>query len=124
MREIDPEEVFSRSGTGTWWPGTTARTRSAVPGRPGPHGGADRERFEPRGLAGAGRPLYTPGDADAQVRLLLGPDARWVGEYYETEETVERPDGTLEVSMPAGRLEWAERLVLRLSGAEVLGPPS
>jgi len=28
------------------------------------------------------------------------------------------------VAMPAGRLEWAERLVLRLSGAaQVLGPP-
>ena len=82
------------------------------------------ERFEPRGLVGAGRALYTRSEADVEVRLRLGPEARWVAEYYETEEELERADGRLEVVLPAGRLEWAERLVLRLSGAaEVLGPP-
>jgi len=82
------------------------------------------EHFEPRGLVGAGRPLYTQGEADVRVRLLLHPEARWVAEYYETEGTQEHPDGNLEAVMPAGRLEWAERLILRLAGAaKVLGPP-
>ena len=125
VREIDPEEILY--AIGNWyvvaWDHRSDEERLFR---------ADRvrtveptgERFEPRGLAGVGRPLYTRGEADAQVRLLLSPDARWVAEYYETEEQLERPGGSLEVVMPAGRLEWAERLVLRLSGAaEVLGPP-
>ena len=126
VREIDPEEIFH--AIGNWyvvaWDHRSDEERLFR---------ADRikaveptgARFEPRGLAGAGRPLYTPGGAEEQVRLLLRPDARWVAEYYETLEEIERGDGGLEVVMPAGRLEWAERLVLRLSGAaEVLGPAS
>jgi proteasome accessory factor C len=124
-REIDPEEVLH--AIGNWyvvaWDHRSNeerlfradRVRSVEP---------TGKRFEPRGLAGAGRPLYTRGEADAEVRLLLGPEARWVAEYYEIERSEERPGGSLEVAMPAGRLEWAERLVLRLSGAaQVLGPP-
>ena len=42
------------------------------------------ERFEPRGLAGAGRALYTPTTEDVPVRLALGPGARWIAEYYAT----------------------------------------
>ena len=39
-------------------------------------------------------------------------------------EQTERAGGHLEVILPAGRLEWVARLVLRLGGeAEVLGPP-
>lgn len=125
VRQIDPEEIFS--AIGNWyivaWDHRSDeervfradRVRTAEP---------TGQRFAPRGLAGAGRPLYSRGEADAQVRLVLRPDARWVAEYYETEEELERDDGCLEVAMPAGRLEWAERLVLRLAGAaEVLGPP-
>ncbi len=125
VRAIDPEEVFH--AIGNWyvvaWDHRSDderlfradRVRAVEP---------TGERFEPRGLAGAGRALYTRSDADARVRLLLAPEARWVAEYYETEEELEHPGGSLEVVLPAGRLEWAERLVLRLSGAaEVLGPP-
>jgi proteasome accessory factor C len=125
VREIDPEEVFS--AIGNWyvvaWDHLSDgerlfradRVHTAVP---------TGARFEPRGLAGAGRPLYTRTADAGEVRLLLAPDARWVAEYYEVEEEVERPDGGLEISMPAGRLEWAERLVLRLAGAaRVLEPP-
>jgi len=125
VRAIDPEEVFSAIGNWyvvAWDHRSDAerlfrvdRVRSVE---------ATREVFEPRGLAGAGRPLYTRTSQDAEVRLLLGPEARWVAEYYEIHEEVERPGGELEVAMPAGRLEWAERLVLRLSGAaRVVGPP-
>jgi len=124
VRDIDPEEIFH--AIGNWYvvawdqlSGEERMFRADRIKRVEPTG----ESFEPRGLAGAGRPLYTPGQDEDQVRLLLGPDARWVAEYYATVEQTERSDGTLEVVMPAGRLEWAERLVLRLSGAaEVLGP--
>ena len=55
--------------------------------------------------------------------LRLGPAARWVGEYYETVRETELDDGRLEVELPAGRLEWLERLLLRLgAGAEVVVP--
>jgi proteasome accessory factor C len=124
-REIDPEEVFV--AIGNWY--VTAfdhrsneerlfradRIRSAEP---------TGDRFQPRGLAGAGRPLYTPTDHDVPVRLVLRPGARWVSEYYQVDEETELEGGDLEVVLPAARLEWVARLVLRLGGdAEVLGPP-
>lgn len=125
IREIDPEEVFSAMGN--WYVAAwdhlsqeerlfrADRIRSVEPT------GAS---FEPRGLAGAGRPLYTPNERDVPVRLRLHPDARWVAEYYETESETELGDGELEVVLPAGRLEWVERLLLRLGGeAEALDPP-
>jgi len=124
-REIDPEEVFS--AIGNWYV-------VAFDHRSGQERlfRADRvrtveetgETFEPRGLRGSGRPLYWPREQDVEIRLVLAPEARWVAEYYETTQQVERGDGWLEVVMPAARLEWAERLVLRLSGAaQVLEPP-
>ncbi len=40
--------------------------------------------FDPRGLEGAGRALYTPTGDDVPVRLRLRPSARWIAEYYAT----------------------------------------
>jgi len=80
--------------------------------------------FEPRGLEGLGRPLYTRTERDVPVRLRLGLGARWVAEYYEVERTAEGPEGTLDVTIPAKDLAWTAKLVLRLAGeAEVLEPP-
>jgi proteasome accessory factor C len=123
-REIDPEEVFF--ALGNWyvvaWDHRSDAERLFR---------ADRihalertgETFERRGLEGAGRPLYTPSDRDVAVRLRLAPDARWVAEYYETSDEIERDDGWLEVSLPAARMEWLERLLLRLgSDVEVIEP--
>ena len=123
-REIDPEEVFF--AIGNWYVAAwdhisneerlfrADRVRSAEP---------TGERFEPRGLPGAGRPLYSPTPRDVGIRLSLKPAARWVAEYYEIDSQVERGDGGLEVVLPASRLEWVARLLLRLSGeAEVLEP--
>jgi proteasome accessory factor C len=123
-RRIDPEEVFT--GLGNWyvvaWDHTAEDERMFR---------ADRvravretgERFEPRGLAGAGRPLYTRSTEDVQVRLLLRSGARWVAEYYDITEVVERDSG-LEVTIPTKQLAWLARLVLRLGGeAAVLEPP-
>ena len=124
-RRIDPEEVFS--ALGNWyvaaWDGRSDAERLFR---------ADRirrvrpttERFEPRGLSGAGRALYTPSDHDVEIRLLLGPDARWVAEYHPVAATVEREGGELEVTLPARELDWAAKLVLRVAPqAKVLEPP-
>ena len=46
-----------------------------------------------------------------------------MAEYYETTDEIELEDGRLEVVLPAGRLEWLERLLLRLGpDAEVVEP--
>ena len=118
-REIDPEEVFS--AIGSWyvvaWDHRSNderlfradRIRSATP---------TGERFRPRGLEGAGRPLYTPSERDVAVRLRLGPSARWIAEYYETARVEEMRDGRLDVELPAARLEWVARAALR-AGADL-----
>jgi proteasome accessory factor C len=123
-REIDPESVFL--AIGHWyvvaWDHRSGeerlfradRIRSVEP---------TGERFEPRGLEGAGRPLYTPSERDVDVRLRLGPAARWVAEYYATREVRELDDGRLEVSLPAARLEWIARVLLRLGDdVEIVDP--
>ena len=80
-------------------------------------------RFEPRGLQGAGRPLYTPGAQDVGVRVRLRPQARWVAEYYVATDPVEESDGSLVVTLPTGQLTWAARLLLRLgTDVDVLEP--
>lgn len=80
------------------------------------------ETFEPRGLIGQGRPLYTPHEEDIRVRLRLGPRARWVAEYYEVER-VSSEGEFLEVILPTKDLAWTAKLVLRLGGeAEILEP--
>jgi proteasome accessory factor C len=81
------------------------------------------ERFEPRGLPGAGRPLYTRSDRDIPVRLRLGPGARWVVDYYETERVENLQDGRIEAVLPTKDLPWMAKLVLRLGGqAQVVEP--
>jgi proteasome accessory factor C len=123
-RRIDPEQVFSAMGNwyvAAWDHRSDAERLFRV----------DRiretrrtgESFEPRGLAGPGRDLYTGSDEDLTVRLRLGPGARWVAEYYQVDEAWE-DDGSLVVALPTKDLAWVAKLVLRLRGeAEVLDPP-
>jgi proteasome accessory factor C len=123
-RRIDPEEVFR--ALGNWY---VVAWCHLVDGerlfrvdrirRVSPTG----ETFEPRGLLGQGRPLYTRSEKDIPVRLRLHPQARWVSEYFEVEEV--RAEGEdLEVTLPTKDLTWVAKLVLRLGGAaEVLDPP-
>jgi proteasome accessory factor C len=125
VRRIDPEEIFS--ALGKWyvvaWDQRSDAERMFR---------ADRikratltgEVFAPRGLMGAGRALYTTSAEDLTVRLALSPAARWVAEYYESRVEGESA-GELMVSLPARRLEWLARLLIRLGpDARVLGPPA
>jgi len=125
MRRVDPEHVFS--ALGNWyvvaWDHLAEAERMFR---------VDRmrsvretgETFAPRGLEGAGRPLYSRSERDVVVRLLLRPAARWVAEYYEVERIVRRDDGEIEVTLPAKDLQWIAKLVLRLGGeATVIAPP-
>jgi proteasome accessory factor C len=124
-REIEPEHVFAAMGhwyVVAWDPAVedermfrADRVRSV----------ADTgKRFEPRGLAGPERPLYSRTSADRPVRLRLGPAARWVAEYYVVEDVRESEDGTVEVTLPTKDLPWVAKLVLRLGGEAVaLEPP-
>jgi proteasome accessory factor C len=82
------------------------------------------ERFEPRGLRGAGRPLYTPSEDDVAVRLRLAPGGRWIAEYYAVTEEEETGGGSLDVTLPARSLGWVAELLLRVGpDATVLAPP-
>ncbi len=123
-REVDPEEVFS--GMGHWYVAAwdvdadaerlfrVDRIRDAA--RTG-------VTFAPRGLAGAGRDLYSPTGDDVAVRLRLEPGARWIAEYYATTDVEERDGGGVEVTLPARQLGWVARLLLRVGAdAEVVQP--
>jgi proteasome accessory factor C len=125
-RRVDPEEVFSAMGQ--WyvaaWDADADGERLLR---------ADRvrrveltgETFEPRGLQGAGRPLYSPGPDDVPARLLLRPPARWIAEYYVTTDPLERKDGCLEITLPVSDLGVVARLLLRVGDdATVLDPPA
>jgi proteasome accessory factor C len=123
-RRVDPEQLFSALGNWyvvAWDHHADAerlfrvdRVREVRP---------TGQRFEPRGLVGRGRELYTMGDEDIRVRLRLAPRARWVAEYYVVDEAAER-NGTVEVTLPTKDLAWVAKLVLRLGGeVEVLEPP-
>jgi proteasome accessory factor C len=123
-RTIEPEAVFASAGN--WYvvawdidAGGERLFRADRVTSVEPTG----SRFVPRGLEGAGRPLYTPSAADVPVRLRLGPSARWVAEYYASRDPVELGDGTLEVTLPTRQLGWIARLLLRLGpDARVVEP--
>lgn len=125
VRLIEPEVVFS--AIGNWY--VVAWDEQAGDER---MFRADRikslretgETFEPRGLAGVGRPLYTRSPEDFHVRLRLRPAGRWVAEYYDTESVTETGGGDVEVVIPAKHLAWVATLVVRLGGASrVIEPP-
>jgi len=124
VREVDPEEVFS--ALGRWYvvafdhrSGDERMFRLDRIRRAEPTG----DTFEPRGLAGAGRPLYTRSGEDVVVRLRLQAGARWVAEYYVTDDVTEGPDGSVEVGLPTKHLGWVARLVLRLGDAAMILSP-
>jgi proteasome accessory factor C len=124
-RQIEPEEVFSSMAH--WYVAAwdvdadgerlfrADRVRSAEP---------TAETFTPRGLAGAGRDLYSPTEEDVEVQLRLRPAARWIAEYYATTGVHELEDGGALVTLPARQLGWVARLLMRVGDdAEVVEPP-
>jgi proteasome accessory factor C len=123
-RTIDPEVVFASAGQ--WYVAAwdvdvdderllrVDRIASLEPAG---------DRFAPRGLQGAGRPLYTTGPQDVDVRVRLRPEARWVAEYYMATDPQEEADGTVVVTLPTRQMMWLARLFLRLGpDAEVVEP--
>jgi proteasome accessory factor C len=69
--------------------------------------------------------LFRPAPEQRVATLRLEPDARWVGEYYPVDGTVEAADGGAEVRMRYSDEDWMVRLVLGLGGgARVLDPPA
>jgi proteasome accessory factor C len=124
-RTIEPEEVFA--DLGHWyvaaWDVDADAERLFRADRVR---GVERtgETFEPHGLRGAGRDLYSPTGEDVDVRLRLRPAARWIAEYYATARVDELDDGGVEVTLPARQLGWVALLLLRVGDdAEILEPP-
>ena len=123
-RTVDPEVVFASSGR--WyvaaWDADVDDERLLRIDRIDALASTGAT-FAPRGLAGAGRPLYTPGGEDLSVRLRLAPAARWVAEYYVSSDPQEEPEGWLTVTLPTRQIVWLARLLLRLGAdATVLEP--
>jgi proteasome accessory factor C len=68
------------------------------------------------------QPRYEPGPDDVEVELRLAPEAAWLLDALEADDTL--PDaGSLIVRMRTGAPEWLARLVLMCGGsAEVVRP--
>jgi proteasome accessory factor C len=68
--------------------------------------------------------IYRPSPDDLLATLRLGPEARWVVEYYPLVSCEEEPDGTVLARMRVGDPAWLVRTMLRLGGtAELVDPP-
>lgn len=70
--------------------------------------------------------IFARNDDDTTlVTLLLGPEARWVVEYYPVEDVRRRPGGDLEVDLLVADHRWLTKLLLRLApNASVVAPTS
>ncbi|MGL4173283.1 MAG: helix-turn-helix transcriptional regulator [Actinomycetota bacterium] len=67
--------------------------------------------------------IFLPDPNDYVVELLVRPAAKWIVDYYPTEEVSTRSDGTAVVVIRTGDLGWLRALLLRLgSAAQVLKP--
>lgn len=68
--------------------------------------------------------LFRPSESDVLAELELGPEARWVAEYYPCESVTELPDGRLRIGLRTPDTTWIRRLALRLGeDARVVSPP-
>ena len=81
----------------------------------------DHTDVRPRDLADG---IFQPSEDDAQVTLLLEPQARWVAEYYPTDSTEETDGGRLRVRLRAGDPAWLVRLLLRLGTHATVEEPA
>lgn len=121
QRDVEPHAVFSTMGN--WY--LTGHCRLAGDQRTfrvdrireaAPTGDA----FEPPESPPEPGVRYTPGVDDVAARIHLGPDARWVAEYYPVEIVAEDAEG-LVVDFSSADPLVAARLLLRLgTGAALL----
>jgi proteasome accessory factor C len=68
--------------------------------------------------------LFQPSPDDLLATLVLEPQARWVAEYFPTEDTEEAGEGRLRVRMRVADPAWLVRLLLRLGSAVRVEEPS
>ena len=67
--------------------------------------------------------LFASGEDAVAVTLRLQPQAWWMVEYYQVQETRQQEDGSLEVDLLVADERWLRRLLLRLMPhAEVVAP--
>jgi len=82
--------------------------------------GTPPDGAQPRDL---GSGVFTPHADDQIVRLLLGPGAVWVSDYYPTESIERTRDGGALIALRTADTGWLRRLMWRLgSQARVLEP--
>lgn len=75
------------------------------------------------GAGGGGGAVEGAVDGGFLATLRLGPGARWVPDYYRTEEVRPLADGASEADMRVADPRWLQRLVLRLApDVEVVAP--
>ncbi len=78
----------------------------------------------PEQVADADDGWFAQGGETTEVVLRLGPQARWVPEYFTVDTVQELEGGGLEVCLRVADLRWVHRLLLRLTPyAEVVRPP-
>lgn len=68
--------------------------------------------------------LFQPSPDDLLATLLLQPEARWVAEYFPTEEVDELGGGLLRVRLRVADPVWLVRLALRLGGTATVEEPA
>ena len=119
-----PRRSSPARATGTWRSGTSTSTTSACCGSTGSHRWSRRgSGFEPRGLRGAGRPLYTP-ERPRRRGARAAASRRPLGRRVLRRDRCRRgSDGSVDVTLPTGTMGWIARLFLRLGrDADVLEP--
>ncbi|WP_328610031.1 WYL domain-containing protein [Amycolatopsis sp. NBC_00345] len=68
--------------------------------------------------------LFSPRPDQQEAELVLGPDARWVAEYYPCQELAELDGGRLRIRMRYADESWMVRLVLSLAGDALVESPA
>jgi proteasome accessory factor C len=68
--------------------------------------------------------LFRPGPDDLRIVLDLAPQARWVADHYPAEDTEERDDSWLRMTLRTPDPGWLVRLLLQLGAAARVVEPS
>jgi proteasome accessory factor C len=74
------------------------------------------DAYEMRDERGDGIIRYRPSDTDVHVTFTVGPDTRWVSEYYPV-DAEDLEDGGQEITMSVSDPLVAARLLVRLGDA-------